>query len=128
MEKEWIEMAKKASEYACSPYSDFQVGACLVTKSGKLYTGCNIENAGIQSICAERVAFAKALSEGEREFLAIAVVGKKKEADRFIETLPCGYCRQFMSEYCEKDFRVITEEAEYSLNELLPYGFSLAKE
>jgi len=125
MEKEWIEMAKKASAYACSPYSNFQVGACLVTKSGKLYTGCNIENAGIQSMCAERVAFAKALSEGEREFVAIAVVGKKREDAVFMETMPCGYCRQFMLEYVSEDFRVLTEKGEYLLGDLLPYSFGL---
>lgn len=123
MKNEWIEIAKKASAYACSPYSCFQVGACLVTKQGKVYTGCNIENNGIQSICAERVAFVKALSEGEREFSAIAIVGKKREDTVFTETLPCGYCRQFMSEYCSKDFRILTEKAEYSLKDLLPYSF-----
>ena len=66
MNKEDIEIAKKARLFACSPYSKFQVGAALRTKSGKIYTGCNIENHGIQGICAERTAFAKALSEGER--------------------------------------------------------------
>ena len=127
MEKEWIEIAKKASQNACSPYSGFQVGACLVTKQGKIYTGCNIENHGIQSICAERVAFVKALSEGEREFVAIAVVGKKKEEEEFIQTLPCGYCRQFMAEYVTPDFRIITQENTYTMQELLPHSFDVKR-
>lgn len=127
MEKEWIEIAKKASQNACSPYSGFQVGACLVTKQGKIYTGCNIENHGIQSICAERVAFVKALSEGEREFVAIAVVGKKKEEEEFIQTLPCGYCRQFMAEYVTPDFRIITQENTYTMQELLPHSFEVKR-
>ncbi len=127
MEKEWIEIAKKASQNACSPYSGFQVGACLVTKQGEVYTGCNIENHGIQSICAERVAFVKALSEGEREFVAIAIVGKKKEEAEFIQTLPCGYCRQFMAEYVTPDFRIITQEHTYTLQELLPHSFDVKR-
>ena len=78
MYKEDIELAKKARLNACSPYSNFQVGSALRTKSGKVYTGCNIENHGIQGICSERTAFAKALSEGEREFESITIVGSFK--------------------------------------------------
>ena len=126
MEKEWLEIAKKAASHACCKYSNFQVGACLVTKQGKIYTGCNIENQGIMSICAERVAFVKALSEGEKEFLAIAIVGKNRDGE-WEETLPCGYCRQFMSEYGGKDFKIITKKTEYTLEKLLPFSFELKK-
>ena len=110
-----------------SPYSNYKVGACLKTKNGKLYTGCNIENNGISSICAERVAFVKAISEGEREFESIVVVGGKNELEI---AMPCGYCRQFMSEFVEKDFNIIIYKDEnnvktYSITELLPHNFSL---
>ena len=126
-----IEKAKKVSQNAYVPYSDYIVGTALLTASNKIYTGCNIENHGIQSICGERVAFSKALSEGERDFTAIAVVGKNKNDDCFIETLPCGYCRQFMSEFCNKNFIIYTYDEklnkikEYKLEELLPYSFKL---
>ena len=82
MYKEDIELAKKARLNACSPYSNFEVGTALRTKSGKVYTGCNIENHGIQGICGERTAFVKALSEGEREFKSITIVGAKKERNQ----------------------------------------------
>lgn len=129
--REMFNLAKEVANNAYSPYSNFMVGATLLTKSGKIYTGCNIENQGIQSICSERVAFAKALSEGEREFEAIFVVAKMKDAKYFEETLPCGYCRQFMSEFCKPDFEVYSYNEEnneikkYTLQELLPYGFTL---
>ena len=123
-----IEIAKKTRKMAYAPYSEYQVGAVLIGKSGKMYTGCNVENYGIQSICAERVAFTKAISEGEREFQKIVIVGGKK-GDHLEECLPCGYCRQFMSEFVEKNFKIITwkgeREQEYSMDQLLPYGFKL---
>ncbi len=130
MELEQIEMAEKARKNAYAPYSNFKVGAVLKTKSGKLYYGCNVENAGIQSICAERVAFTKAISEGEREFESIAVAGGEDgKEQKNNECLPCGYCRQFMQEFVSKDFKVITknneEIKEYKIEELLPYGFKL---
>lgn len=129
MKKEDIELAKKARLFAYSPYSNFQVGATLRTKSGKVYTGCNIENHGIQGICAERTAFAKALSEGEREFESIAVVGAPKGQEPIEECMPCGYCRQFMSEFVGEDFKIYTinEEKvkEYTMKEILPYSFKL---
>ncbi len=81
MYKEDLELAKKARLNAHSPYSNFQVGAALRTKNGKLYTGCNIENHGIQGICAERTAFAKAISEGEKDFECITVVGALKNTE-----------------------------------------------
>ena len=124
-------LAKEAAENSWSPYSNFMVGATLVTKNDKIYTGCNIENQGIQAICAERTAFAKAISEGEREFKAVFVVAKKRDEKYFKETLPCGYCRQFMSEFCKTDFEIYSFDEEknevkkYTMQELLPHGFSL---
>ena len=125
-----IEQAKKARLNAHVPYSKFMVGAALRTKSGKIYTGCNIENHGIQSICAERTAFVKALSEGEKEFKSITVVGAKSGKEPTQECLPCGYCRQFMSEFVDKDFKIYTVNkdnsvSEYSINDLLKNNFSL---
>ena len=127
MYKEDIETAKKARLNAHSPYGHFQVGAALRTKSGKVYTGCNVENHGIQGICAERTAFVKAISEGEREFESIAVVGAPIGEDVKDICLPCGYCRQFMSEFVDEDFKIYSldhgEIKEYTIAELLPYGF-----
>lgn len=120
-----INVRKKAQ----AKYSNYKVGAVLVTKDGKKYTGCNIENNGIQSICAERVAFCKALSEGEKYFRYILVIGAPAEATELEKCLPCGYCRQFISEYTEKDFKIYTiydnKIEEYSLEELLPYCFEM---
>ena len=121
-----IEEAKKARENAYVPYSEFKVGAALLCRNGKIYTGCNIENHGIMSICAERVAFCKALSERERNFEAIAVIGSVDL------TTPCGYCRQFMSEFADEDFKIYViygenfdKIKEYKIKELLPYSFKL---
>ena len=124
-----IEIAKKARLNACT--SKYYVGACLVTKSGKYYSGCNIENDGIQSICAERTAFVKALSEGEREFSYIVVVGGYKDNPILDNCMPCGYCRQFMNQYVDNKFRIYTcfgennEINEYTMNDLLPHSFKL---
>ena len=109
MEKEIImELIKQAKEIAnrnfCCKHSNFTVGAALMTQDGKVYKGFNVENDGIQSICAERVAFTKALSEGNKDFVCVAVVGKPLNQNHFNKTLPCGYCRQFLSEYATKDF------------------------
>ena len=129
MNKQDIEIAKKARLNACSPYSNFQVGATLRTKSGKIYYGCNIENHGLQGICAERTAFAKALSEGEREFDSITVVGAKKGEEPSEKCMPCGYCRQFMSEYVDNDFKVyVVKDGNlegYTIEQLLPNRFSI---
>jgi len=114
--------ALEAQEFSYSPYSKFRVGAALLTKSGKVYTGCNIESASYTpTICAERAAIAKAVSEGEREFEAIAVTG---DGDW---TYPCGVCRQVIREF-SPDLLVIivkseTEYREHRLSELLPYSF-----
>ncbi|MBR5473478.1 MAG: cytidine deaminase [Clostridia bacterium] len=127
-----LDLCKKAIDattYSYSPYSNCKVGAALLTKSGKVYTGCNIENASFSAtICAERVAFSKAVSEGEKDFEAIAVVGK---IDNNIKVFtPCGVCRQVMTEFCDGDFKifVVTGENsfnEYTLSQLLPNSFAL---
>ena len=127
---ELIQEAKKARERAYTPYSNFQVGAALLTKSGKIYHGCNIENAGYTPTnCAERTAFFRAVYDGEREFEKIAVVGgpKGKEADTLCA--PCGVCRQVMMEFCDPEtFQIILANGkdayvELTLKELFPYGF-----
>ena len=122
-----FELAEKARMFSCSPYSNFAVGAALRTKSGKIYTGCNIENNGIQSLCAERTAFAKALSEGEREFESITVLGAPAGEKAIDECLPCGYCRQFMNEFVDKNFKVYAKQGDeirsYTMEDLLPHSF-----
>ncbi|MCL2398972.1 MAG: cytidine deaminase [Defluviitaleaceae bacterium] len=122
--------AVKAREAAYVPYSNFMVGAALLTKDGKIFYGCNIENAAYSpTICAERTAFTKAVSEGEREFSAIAVAGWAKNA-KPAQAFPCGVCRQVMREFCNpNEFKVlvVTNEngdyTEHTLEELLPYSF-----
>ena len=129
-ELELIEKAKLAAMYAYVPYSSFTVGAALLTSNGNVYTGCNIENAAYSPTnCAERTAFFKAVSEGERHFEAIAIVGGDK-GDFKDYCTPCGVCRQVMSEFCSKDFRIIlgknsNEFKVMTLGELLPESFSL---
>lgn len=125
-----IKIAKESRQNAYVPYSHYYVGAALVTKSGKIYSGCNIENGGIMSICAERVAFTKALSEGEREFAYIVICGGSDLDSLAEDCTPCGYCRQFMSEFVDKDFRIYllndNDEAEkFSMEDLLPHSFKL---
>ena len=124
-----LEIAKKARLNAYVPYSNFQVGVALRTKNGKVYTGCNIENHGIQSICAERTAFVKAISEGEKEFESITVVGSKIGMELNDECMPCGYCRQFMSEFVDSNFRIYTLDKDqlktYKINDILPYSFKM---
>ena len=127
---ELIEKAKEAARASYSPYSGFTVGAALITKDGKLYLGCNIENASYSpTCCAERTAFFKAVSEGEREFSKIAIVGGKG-LDFTDFCPPCGVCRQVMKEFCGEDFTVILgkngeEVKTVTLGELLPFGFGL---
>lgn len=127
---EVIKIAKDARNNAYVPYSNYYVGAALVTKSGKVYSGCNIENGGIMSICAERVAFTKAISEGEKNFDYIVVCGGNKLTSLADNCTPCGYCRQFMSEFVDKNFKIYllnnNDEAEkYSMEDLLPHSFRL---
>lgn len=120
-------LAKQAMEHSYSPYSGYRVGAALLCKDGTVYTGCNIENAGYSATnCAERTAFFKAVSEGKKEFSAIAICGGK---DGMIEGLfpPCGVCRQVMREFCEDDFEIylLTKDdiESYTLAQLLPMSF-----
>ena len=123
-----IILCQNMRERAYSPYSNYTVGATLVCKNGKRYVGCNIENDGLQSICAERVAFLKAISEGESEFAYIVVMGGKK-GETAEKCTPCGYCRQFMSEFVKDDFKVfnVYDEKidEYDFNDLFPFSFRL---
>ncbi len=111
----------------CCAHSSFTVGVALLDSNGRVWNGINVENDGIQSICAERVAFCSAFASGVelRQFKAIAVVGRHLSSPKFIKTLPCGYCRQFMSEYAASDMPVITIDGEYTVGELLPESFSL---
>ncbi|MBR6252528.1 MAG: cytidine deaminase [Clostridia bacterium] len=124
-----IEIAKNARNNAYSPYSKFCVGVALRCKNGKVYSGCNIENHGIQGICGERTAFAKALSEGEREFESIIICAAPKGEEPTNECMPCGYCRQFISEFVDKDFIIGLYDngniKEYTIDELLPHAFKL---
>lgn len=120
-----IEEAKAAREMAYVPYSKFKVGAALLTKDGKIYKGCNIENAAYSMCnCAERTALFKAYSEGEREFEAIAVVADTKRP-----VPPCGACRQVISELCAGDMKVVLTNLQGNVEELtvanlLPGAFS----
>lgn len=127
--EELIIAALEARKMSYAPYSDFHVGAALLTKDGKIFKGCNVENVGYSATnCAERTAFFKAVSEGYLEFEAIAIAGGKgEEPDDY--AYPCGICRQVMMEFCDpKTFRVIVaiSEKEYierTLEEMLPLGF-----
>ena len=127
-ELELCRLAIEAKQKSYSPYSGFCVGAALLTASGKVYTGCNIENASYTpTVCAERTAVFKAVSEGEREFAMLAVVGGKGD-EISSATPPCGVCRQVLSEFCSADFPVllVQSESDYeavTLGELLPYAF-----
>ncbi len=127
--KEDIGFAKKARLNSHSPFSNFQVGALLRCKNGNTYMGCNIENQGIQGLCAERTAFAKAISEGESEFESITVVGAPKGEEPILACMPCGYCRQFMSEFVGDDFKIYIPNNgkidEYTIDEVLPHRFKI---
>lgn len=123
--------AIEAMKKSYSPYSHFTVGAALLTKDGKIYTGANIENASYTpTVCAERNAIFTAVHQGEHEFEAIAIVGGH-EGNITGVTAPCGVCRQVMSEFCSPDFKVIlvtTPDGDYveeTLGSLLPYTFKL---
>lgn len=125
-DKELIDMAYEAEKMAYAPYSKFSVGAALLTDNEKVYTGCNVENSSFgASICAERTAALKAVSEGSRRFKAIAIVSSSEEY-----TYPCGICRQFLSEFMKEDGRIILHDKEegikvYTLGELFPEAFIL---
>ena len=126
-DRELMKLAEEARMLANAPYSNFLVGAALLTASGKVYTGCNIENAAFSPTnCAERTAFFKAVSEGETEFVAIAVVGGL--GDKLSDVCaPCGVCRQVLAEFCTGDFKIVMGTPDKivtsTLAELLPYSF-----
>lgn len=120
--------AQKARQKSYSPYSRFRVGAALLTKSGKIYTGCNIENAAYTpTVCAERTAIFKAVSEGERDFEALAIIGGA-EGETADFCAPCGVCRQVIAEFCKKDFKIVLGNEDnfkvYTLDGLLPFAFT----
>lgn len=127
--EELAALAVKAMDNAYVPYSNYKVGAALLTKSGKIYTGCNIENAAYSpTVCAERTAIFKAVSEGEREFVKIAVAGGKN-GEIMGEFPPCGVCRQVMAEFCGGDFEILVVNGKnsftvYKLSDILPYSFN----
>lgn len=126
-----VEKAKEARAYAYTPYSNFAVGAALLSKDGRVFTGCNVENGAYSpSICAERTAFSKAVSEGVLEFDAIAIVGGPSDQEPEKLCPPCGVCRQVMQEFCDpKTFMVYLNDGSrivsYRLEELFPAGFVL---
>lgn len=127
--KELIEAALEARNGSYAPYSKYQVGAALLTRAGKIYQGGNIENASYGAAnCAERTAFFKAVSEGEKEFSAIAIAGGLKGKAPADYAYPCGICRQVMKEFVRDDFQIIvaksaTEYRAFTLAEMLPFGF-----
>lgn len=134
-DKNLMQAAMGARRSAYAPYSEYLVGAALLTVSGRIYQGCNIENASYGATnCAERTAFFKAVSEGEKDFQSIAIVGGSREVQGEFPDMayPCGICRQVMREFCKPDFRILvgknTEEyEEYTLEELLPRSFGPAR-
>ena len=120
-----IKLAQEAAKKAYAPYSNFKVGAALLCKSGNVYTGCNVENSSYgASNCAERTAVFKAVSEGERDFVKIAIVSEKGGL-----TFPCGICRQVLSEFMPNGTIALYSDEqgikEFALNEFLPYAFKL---
>ena len=122
---ELLRLAAQARDRSYAPYSHYSVGAALLTKDGKIYQGCNIENASFTpTICAERTAFFKAIYDGERAFSAIAVIGSGESP-----AYPCGVCRQVMAEFCNGDFVIITsnhdgtEVVTETLDTMLPHRF-----
>ena len=128
IEKTLVEAAVKALDRSYSPYSNFKVGAALLSKSGKVYTGANIESASFTpTVCAERVAFFSAIHSGETEFSKIAIVGGRNGViDAFCP--PCGVCRQVMTEFCDSEFEIILFDGkdykEVTLGNLMPDSFT----
>ena len=126
--KALLAMANEARAMSYCPYSGFAVGAALLTSDGKVYRGANIENASFTpTVCAERTAFFKAITEGEKDFVAIAIAGGRAGEPPVADCPPCGVCRQVMSEFCSRDFYVIWGNEEKitkkTLAEILPDGF-----
>lgn len=124
-----VEQAFLAREHSYSPYSNFMVGAALLTKDGKVYQGCNVESAThTPTSCGERTAFVKAISEGDSMFKAIAIVGGLKGSKEYDYCYPCGVCRQVMLEFCDADFEVIVAKTPqdykvHKLSEIIPFSF-----
>ena len=129
---ELVEKAVKALENSYSPYSGFKVGAALLTKDGRVFVGCNIENASYPAgICAERTAIFKAVSEGERKITHIALAAGEEKLEQPLPNYPspCGICRQVMAEFCEENAVILLAKSEedyleYTLSELLPLSFT----
>lgn len=127
--KPLVDSAKQAARKAYCPYSHFHVGAALLTADGSIYTGCNIENSSYgATICAERTAAVKAISEGSRRFRAIAVIGYHENVETMTFCMPCGICRQFLAEFAEmSEFEVVVADCcsikVFMLSELLPEAF-----
>ena len=127
---ELVNLAIEARGHAYVPYSGFAVGAALLTKEGKVYQGCNIENSAFgPTNCAERTAFFTAVYQGERDFEAIAIVGGREGKPVSDLCAPCGVCRQVMREFCKNDFKIYLSKGDgevltYTLSDLLPLSFS----
>lgn len=133
MKKETLFMlAKEAMQNSYAPYSNYNVGAVLLTKNGDIYSGCNIENASYSvTCCAERTALFSAIASGEKQFSAICIVGGKN-GEITDYAMPCGICRQALAEFCNADFKVYVGKSEYdikefTLSELLPCSFDKSK-
>lgn len=130
MEQKYVELldrAVSASENSYSPYSSFRVGAALLAKNGQIFTGCNIENSSYSlTICAERTAFFKAVSEDVTEFEAIAIVGSADE-DFTEPCCPCGACLQVMTEFCSPDFNIVLADGVHKFSDFLPNQFNKEK-
>lgn len=130
--KDLFILAKEAMKKSYAPYSSYNVGAVLLTKDGKIYKGCNIENASYSvTNCAERTALISAISNGEKEFEAICVVGGMN-GEITDYAMPCGVCRQALAEFCDADFKIyvgVSEDdiKEFKLGELFPYSFDKSK-
>ena len=125
-----IRRAVETRDNAYAPYSHFRVGAALLTRSGKIFVGCNVENAAYgDAVCAERVAIFSAIAAGERQFVAMAIVGGRDELDAVCP--PCGTCRQVLAEFCSPDFAIVMGRPGrfevVTLGELLPRAFDLGE-
>ena len=123
--QEMLDIAKEVSKNAYAPFSKFVVGACILTTGGKYYSGCNVENSSYGlTICAERCAIFKAVSDGEKEIQAVAIYSPNTD-----ECYPCGACRQVIYEFAVEGAQIITEKDGApkvdSINDLLPYGFKM---
>lgn len=125
--KQLVELAQNARKKAYAPYSGFTVGAAVLCADGSVFCGCNVENASFSpTCCAERVAIFKAVSEGKKDFSAVAVVGGKEGDKTDAKCFPCGVCRQVMSEFFSPETKIIySDESESTLGELLPNCFAL---